>query len=242
MAQRVFIKVVGFSDEERHAINTLFRVSEHSETAYLLWAPEAPEPARVALLDGDSWEARLEAESPSNAQVKMIWVGSHPPSRVWRNFPRPLAWPDVIQSLDALFEPEQPLDFDLGAVAPTDRDQSGKRALIVSASREDRLYFRARLALANLTQADDAESGAQALELAQQSAYDLAIVDFALADMDAWVVLKQLRQGRHPIPHLAMANAPRSLPDHVRAWLTGTEALFGRPPHPGRLHAWLIGL
>ena len=90
MAQRVFIKVVGFSDEERHAINTLFRVSENSETQYQLWAPEAPEPARVALLDGDSWEARLEAESPSNGQVKMIWVGAHPPSRVWRNFPRPL--------------------------------------------------------------------------------------------------------------------------------------------------------
>ena len=30
--ERVFVKVAGFSDAERHALNTLFRLSEQRET------------------------------------------------------------------------------------------------------------------------------------------------------------------------------------------------------------------
>ena len=52
MAQRVFIKVVGFSDEERHALNTVFRLSEQCRTMYQLWTPQAAEPPRALLLDG----------------------------------------------------------------------------------------------------------------------------------------------------------------------------------------------
>ena len=37
MAQRIYIKVVGFSDEERHALNTVFRLSEQCRTMYQLW-------------------------------------------------------------------------------------------------------------------------------------------------------------------------------------------------------------
>ena len=34
MAQRVFVKVVGFSDVERHALNSVFRLSEDRDTIY----------------------------------------------------------------------------------------------------------------------------------------------------------------------------------------------------------------
>jgi CheY-like chemotaxis protein len=237
MAQRVFVKVVGFSDEERHALNTVFRLSEQCLTMYQLWTPAAPEPPRVALLDGQSWEARVEAESRMQRDVRMLWVGDNAPPTAWRSFPRPLAWPEVIEALDALFAPDAGLDLDLGG-AP-DSVMSQKQALIVSASRERRLYLRARLALARLTLADDAESGAQALELARGKAYDVALVDCQLADVDPWELLRQLRYGAHPIPHVAMTQAARSLSERVRAWLGGAEALLEDPPHPGRLDKWL---
>lgn len=245
MAQPVYIKVVGFTDEERHAINTMFRLSEQGETVYMPWSAEAPEPAGMALLDGESWEAQLEAESPSAGAMKLIWIGANAPIQVWRSFPRPIHWPDVVRAMDSVFAPEQPLDFDIGESdggAPAPGAMSHQRALIVSASREARLYLRARLALARITHADEAETGAQALELAQAGPYDVALVDFELKDMDAWVLLKQLRHGSKPIAHMAIINAPRTLPKHVRAWLSGTEALLGKPPHPRRLIAWLNSL
>ena len=34
MAQRIYIKVVGFSDEERHPLNTVFRLSEQVRTMF----------------------------------------------------------------------------------------------------------------------------------------------------------------------------------------------------------------
>src|SRR4051794_31739469 len=82
MAQRIYIKVVGFSEEERHALNTVFRLSEQCRTTYQLWTPAAAEPPRVALLDGQSWEARVEAESRVAPDLRLLWVGGQPPPAV----------------------------------------------------------------------------------------------------------------------------------------------------------------
>jgi CheY-like chemotaxis protein len=243
MAQRIYIKVVGFSEEERHAVNTLFRLSEQCLTMYQLWSPTARAPAGLALLDGDSYEARLEAESPQNDNLKMLWIGSNPPPRIWRSIQRPFAWPEVVEAMDVLFQPASvslDLDLDNGDPGPpTGPPPSRKLALIVSPSRDDRLYLRARLSLARLTQADEAQSGGEAMELARGRQYDFALVDFGLPDMTAWMLLRQLREGKRPIPHVAVTKAQRSLPEHVRAWLGGAEALLDNPPHPQRLNAWL---
>ena len=237
MAQRVFIKVVGFSDEERHALNTVFRLSEQCLTMYQLWTPSAPEPPRVALLDGQSWEARVEAESPRHRDLRVFWIGAHAPASVWRAFPRPLSWHHVIEALDQLFAPDAGVDPDPDH--GPDSVMSQKQALIVSADRNQRLYLRARLALARVTLADEAETGVQALELARARQYDLALVDCKLADTDPWILLRQLRQGDKAIRHVAMMQAQRSMSERMRAWLGGADALLENPPHPGRLDAWL---
>lgn len=234
MAQRIYIKVVGLSDEERHALNVVFRLSEQCRTMYQLWTPTAAEPAKVALLDGQSWEARVEAESPLHRDLRILWVGTNAPANAWRSFQRPIAWPEVVASLDALFEPGAPDS----APGEPDSAMSDKQALIVSADRTERLYLRARLALARLTQADEAESGLEAMQLARGKQYDLALVDSSLGDMDAWALLTQLRQGRKPIPHLAMTKAERSMSERLRAW-RGSLALLEHPPDPERLDAWL---
>lgn len=241
MAQRIFIKVVGFSDDERHALNTVFRLSEQCRTMYQLWQPTAPEPPKVALLDGQSWEARVEAESPLHRDLRVLWIGANAPPGVYRAFPRPLAWPDVIEALDAMFAPEASVDVDVGVGVSggVDSVMSQKHALIVSADRDQRLYLRARLALARLTLADEAETGARALELARGKQYDVALVDCRLGDVDPWQLLRRLRQGRHAIPHVAMTQAERSVQDRVRGWLAGADALLENPPHPEQLDAWL---
>jgi len=40
MAITVWVKVVGFSDAERHSLNTIFRVSRADGPNYVLWKPE----------------------------------------------------------------------------------------------------------------------------------------------------------------------------------------------------------
>ena len=237
MAQRIFIQVLGFSEEERHALNTVFRLSEQCLTMYQLWTPEAPEPARVALLDAQSHEAVLHAASPLNQGLKMLWVGDNPPASVWRSFTRPMAWPEILEALDALFAVEQGIDLELDAVAA--EPMSRKQALIVSPDRDVRLYLRARLALARVTLADEAETATGAMDLARDKQYDVALVDCGVHDMTAWALLRQLRKGRRPVAHVALTKQRRSLTEHVRAWFGGAEALLDQPPHPARLGAWL---
>ena len=60
MASPTWVKVVGFSDAERHSLNTMFRLSEHLTPAYMLWTPETPSQPHVALIDVDSYEGGPE--------------------------------------------------------------------------------------------------------------------------------------------------------------------------------------
>jgi CheY-like chemotaxis protein len=237
MAQRIFVRVVGFTDVERHALNTMFRLSEQRGTIYSLWESGAPEPPKLALIDGQSYEARLELESPRNALLKLIWVGAVSPAHAWRTFERPLSWPDVVVAMDELFALPEPLDFDLAfdEGAAEKSDNPAKRALIASADRDERLYWRAKLALADLTQADEAETGAQALELARAHHYAVALVDFALPDVDGWAFIKELTEARPAIEHVIVTKAQASLSERARGWFAGAKGFFDKPPHPGKL-------
>jgi CheY-like chemotaxis protein len=240
MAQRVFVKVVGFTDVERHALNTVFRLSEQRETSYCLWMADAPAAPQLALVDGRSYEATIELESPGSAGLKLIWVGAVAPARAWRAFDRPIAWPEVVSAMDELFAPPPALDFDLGLDSDAvdtrpPAEPPRKRALIASAERDQRLYLRARLALSNLTLADEAETGARALELTRAHAYDVVLVDFALPDMDGWVLLKELTGARPAIPHVIATKAGATLAERWRARFGGARALLDKPPPPGRL-------
>ena len=244
MAQRVFVKVVGFSDVERHALNTVFRLSEQRETIYSLWLVDAPEPPQLALVDGQSYEARLELESPGNAAIKLIWVGAVAPAGAWRTFERPISWPDVVKAMDQHFAPPEPLDFDLGADsgAPDTLPPDGpppKRALIASANREERLYLRAKLALARVTQADEAETGSQARELVRTHQYEVALVDFALPDVEGWAFLKELAAARPAIPHVIFTKSNATIVERVWGRISGAEGFFDKPPHPGKLQRLL---
>jgi CheY-like chemotaxis protein len=116
---------------------------------------------------------------------------------------------------------------------PAARD--GKRALIASADRDERLYLRARLALAQLTQADEAETGAQALELTRAHHYAVALVDFSLPDVDGWAFLKELTEAKPAIRHVIMTKANATLGARLRARISGAKACFEKPPHPAKL-------
>lgn len=250
MTQRVFVQVVGFTDTERHALNTVFRLSEQRETVYSLWHDAAGERPALALMDGQNNESRLELEFSKNAEFKLIWIGDEPPANAWRTFQRPIVWPNVLAAMDQLYAPEEDLDFDLDLdrsgpdTAPPDTippdEPRGKRALIAAASREDRLYLRARLSLAHLTQADDAETGAQALEMARAQPYAVALVDFGLPDVvEGWAFLKELAEAQPTLKHVIVTKDRATVTERVRAMFSNADGFFLKPPHPGKLNKLL---
>lgn len=243
--QRVFVKVLGFSDVERHALNTLFRLSQERGTAYALWSAECGAAARMALIDSESHEAVVEFESPSNQELKMIWIGRGAPPQAWRSFERPIQWPDVIEAMDQFFVLPPELDVDLGEPQQEAPDtvppEPGppRRALIAAADRDERLYLRARLSLAGLPQADEAETAAEALELARLNSYSILLVDFALAGDEGWDFLRQLRGSGTGRPRLIVTKPGFSALEKLRALWSGRPALLAKPPDPGKFKALL---
>lgn len=243
--KQVWVKVVGFSDVERHALNTLFRLSGERPTRYALWTEEVGAPADVALIDSDSHLALVEFEAPSNAGLRTVWVGDRPPARAWRSFGRPIDWPAVIAAMDQLFVAATPdieldLDFEFDLPEPVTQPPGGlKRALIASADRAERLYIRARLSLADLTHADEAETAAGALELARNHRYDVAVIDYALPGKGGWPLLRQLAQAEHPIPCLIVTKDRLTTAEKARALLGRQPVLVEKPVDPLKLTALL---
>ena len=183
MAEQVFVKVLGFDDTERHALNTLFRLSESGPVHYLLWAPDAPAAAKLALVDGESYEAQLSLGLQQDDALQLVWVGDNPPAGAARTFARPLHWPHVVQAMDSLFGILPDMDLDLGmdlgldvvvqvdreawpdTAPPADAVPPPKRVLVINPSLEERLYLRARLSLDNLQDVDEAVTGADLADL-----------------------------------------------------------------------------
>ena len=239
MTRTVSVWVIGFADHERHSLNTLLRLSEGRQIGYQLWQGGTGPGPELALIDSQSYEAVLEMESPSNAGLKMVWIGAGKPPQAWRCFDRPVRWAEVVLAMDELFEPPTDLDFDLTAPASLDFPIPGRRALIASADRDHRLYLRARLSLADITQADEAQTPAEALEYARRNRYDIALVDLDLPDADGWKFVKQLAAGRPKITHLIATNGRAGAGDRMRAWMAGAHNLPGERLDPVELHALL---
>ncbi|MGE0498010.1 MAG: two-component system response regulator [Ramlibacter sp.] len=249
MPERVFIKVVGFTDVERHALNTVFRLSGERDAAYALWAPDAPAPPRLALIDGQSYEARLELALPNaDPSLKMIWVGDSPPANAWRSFSRPLLWPHVLHAVDSLFgvadapSVDLDLDFDMDGgpdTQPPDDGPPAMRALLINPDPEERLYLRARLSLANLVFMDEAASVAEALALMRTQPYAVVVADLAAPGMGGWQGAQQLQDAATPSTCLLVSSSVGGWLARWQARKVGVQGLMHKPFDPAELAALL---
>lgn len=195
MPSTVFVKVVGFRDVERHALNTVFRLSMERFVQYSLWKPELQVSPHLVILDMDSYEGGMELASPTlNKHLKMICVGDHAPDFAWRHFTRPLNWSAVVHAMDQLFTGSEgtDLDLDTGESAASISPPGVRASLLVDLSRDNRLYLRARLALAGFIEVKEATSSGQALELARLRKFDLVVVNLDAPDLEGWKLADQL--------------------------------------------------
>ena len=75
----------------------------------------------------------------------------------------------------------------------------------------------------------------RALELARAHHYAVALVDFALPDMDGWAFIKELTEAKPAIEYVIVTKARASLGERARGWFAGAKGFFDKPPHPGKL-------
>lgn len=203
MASNICVKVVGFSETERHSLNTLFRLSEGGGLTYALWTPEALVPPDVSLIDVDSREAGAEFSTPDfDATHKRICVGRQTVESAWRSFQRPVDWGALVDVLDTVFVSgggtDHLVDFEMTMPVKTEAAPQTKMCLLVGFSGENGMYLRARLALAGLYVVDDAESILQAHVKVHQQQYALVIVDLGSNDTGSWGFVQALTDWTSP--------------------------------------------
>lgn len=231
--RKIFVKCFGFSDTERHALNTALRLSEARDTVYAEWTSRTTKAPKVLLIDGDSWETVVALANPLHDGVRMIWIGANPPKHVWRVFPAPVTWSAVVEAMDREFAPPTSLSMSMALDLEFDPDidvdpdeiegtepaplmpenpasEAGKRVLLVDAGRTERMYLRAKFAAAGLYVVDDAVNAAEALAFLDTYEYQLVIVDLDLPDMDSQQLIRSI-ETRHPeIPQLFVSGPARS--------------------------------
>ena len=243
MSSSIWVKVVGFSGIERHSLNTLFRLSVRQTPAYCLWKTDSPAPPHVTLIDMDCHEAEVELASPTfNPNLKIICVGTKTHAKAWRSFQRPVDWNAMVQVLDGLFASHAYVDTVTGF---DELDEQGvppgvRVSLLVGLSRGDRMYLRARLALAGLTDVDEADTAEQANGLVAHRHYDVAVVSLELTDADPWALVQTMRSMVTPPNAVIVATNKPTWSAMERAEAMGCVGLLDIPFNPpqvmGLLH------
>ena len=233
MSHSVYVKLVGFNGVERDELSSVFKQTAGHPISYGLWTAESGVAPHVALVDMDAFQAGLELVSPDlNSNQKMICIGQGAPVHAWRTFKRPLYWPDVIAAMDSLFAHPEILDdgIDFGDFDQTTPLRLGfKQMLLVDPIREDRMYLRARLALAGHAHVEDAETAEQALEFASQHHYDLVIMSLDLPDMEGWALVRQLVNLEPAIGHVVVTTPNTSRESREYAEYAGCLGLLEKP-------------
>lgn len=243
MGANIWVKVVGFDDVERHSLNTLMRLSERSVPTYTLWTPESLSPPQVALIDMDSYQASVELASPNlNPNLKLICVGAQAPQQAWRSLQRPVDWSALVRELDGLFTVPADLDIDLdldGGTPDKPTPPGVKVSLVVGLNREERLYLRSRLALAGLTEVDEAASAGEASSLFSQRHYDLVILSNELDDADPWSLVQALKSQPVPVHSVIMTTHFPSWAVMEQAERAGCSGLLEIPFNPRQIYEML---
>jgi hypothetical protein len=246
MATYTWVKVVGFSDVERHSINTLFRLSETHSPSYALWSSDVPSAPHVALIDLDSYQGALELGSRHyNPNLKHICVVSKASgaatSKAWRTFFRPVEWGALVLEMDSLFSMSLDVDLDVSIedVSSQPMPPGVKVALVVGLSREDRLYLRARLALAGITDLDEAKGAAEATDFLTRRQYGLVVVSLELSDVNPWLLVRALKDMPLPVHSVVVATSLPTWAAIDAAEKAGCAGLLEIPFQPAHVHALL---
>lgn len=256
------VRVVGFNDVERHALNSFFRVSQQRSPSYELWkADETTEPS-IMLVDAQHPTAESYVElGHRDPQLKVLWVGDQPHIFAWRSYQRPIVWGQILQGMDTahaathvLLDSDYP-DYSDSAHALFDSSGRGplvrKRVLIVDDDLTARLYLKAKLSLLEpVVDVDEAATGDEAMQMVRTFIYDGVLLDINMPGTDGYAVCRAIKRPSSKSPSSSSGRVPKvviitsrdGMVDRVRGSLAGADAYLRKPPHPAKLRDLITAL
>ncbi len=113
------IRVIGLTDIERHALNSVVRLSTGRNPSYTIWQTGEGRPD-IFLLDSGHPESRELADAHSDRPENIIWVGADAPDFVETRLKRPIAWVNLLQLMDSIITHHASTMPHLSDFAPTD--------------------------------------------------------------------------------------------------------------------------
>jgi two-component system cell cycle response regulator len=238
---RYTVALQGFSDFERSALASFFRLAQERAPAY----EQAASPAESDFIIADADHASdVAALRDTDRLQDTVFIGARAPAGAVAWLPRPIEPTHIVRELDLLLELrlaslDEPPDTDWVSSNPGDlMDGDGRPAkdvLVVDDSRIALKFLQMRLQGLGY-RVHVARDAAQAMERLAVQAFSLVFLDVALGppgSMDGLAVCQHIKQRKvHPggiAPAVLMVTGLDGSMDRVRGDLAGCDAYLTKP-------------
>lgn len=254
------LALLGFSEAEKAMFASTFRLTGKRKFSYVETEPESRR-VDVYLVNGDNAEAlrKLQAYAPNVLSPALI-LGRNPVDVGWPFIQMPIRWRVLFEQLDELMqsalivrsrngssveEPQQapprqeandasrapaPAAVAAAYVPPLPPSPPKDSVLVVDDSATVRAFMRIKLAPFNFD-VDYAESGEQAIDMAQLKKYTCIFLDVMMPGIDGYEVCKRIKSNPDFKKKTAvvMLSSKSSMFDKFRGNWAGCDAYLGKP-------------
>jgi two-component system, cell cycle response regulator len=237
---RYTVALQGFSDFERNALTSFFRLGQQRAPAYVQGSSLAESDFVIA--DADH-PASLNAVNDAHRVQDTIFIGARAPTGAAAGLPRPIDPKRILRELDLLLEArlallDEPPLADWVASAPDalagDDGLPAQDVLVVDDSRIALKFLQTRLqGLGYRVHA--VQTADEAMALLASQPFSLVFLDIDLGDskLDGLALCQHLKQRKtHPgdiAPTVAIVTGSTSSTDRVRGDLAGCDAYLVKP-------------
>jgi len=238
---RYTVALQGFSDFERSALASFFRLAQQRAPAYDQAATTAESDFIIA--DADH-PADVAAVREADRLQDTIFIGAQAPPGATAWLPRPIEPTRIVRELDLLLELrlaslDEPPDTDWVSAVPHDLatadGRPAKDVLVVDDSRIALKFLQTRLQGLGY-RVHLARNAAQAMERLGAQAFSLVFLDVVLGpegSTDGFAVCQHIKQRKtHPgdiAPAVVMVTGLSGSMDRIRGDLAGCDAYLTKP-------------
>lgn len=237
---RYTVSLQGFSEFERSALASFFRLAEARAPAY--GQAHSLSDADFIVADADH-AAALAAVRGADRMQDTVFVGAHEPPGAAAWLHRPIEPTHIVRQLDLLLEQrlaslDEPAATDWGTSGPGVLEpdpHTAKDVLVVDDSRVAARFLQVRLQRMGY-RVHVAQTPEEALQQLQTLAFAIVFLDVALGDhasMDGLALCQRIKQaapaGADTPPRVAMVTGLASSSDRVRGALAGCDEYLTKP-------------
>jgi two-component system cell cycle response regulator len=231
------IGVIGFTDFERGALASFFKLATGRSWAYV-YEPDA-DAAHVLIVDGDRSSALAAASGPELA-ARSIFVGAHAVQGQLGQLARPLNPVLLVRLLDATLPHLAPRALVAApppvsptAVVPPDLAPAPFGQILVVDESDVDLRFMEHCLTRFGFQVQLAHSGEDALQKVAQTDFRFVFLEIDMSGIDGHQTCRQIKQRTHSAgrgaPEVVMLTRRSGHFDRIRAALAGCDGYLTKP-------------